>query len=74
MGLSGKRQGGYLLEIVELKLTSPADRALMKTIREFTGTPDILRADSAIQRLATIGHHRDAFLSDDGTSARKQLL
>jgi hypothetical protein len=48
-----KRQWAKLLDILEPKLTSPADRTLIKAIHDFTGSPDQLRADTTIQRLAT---------------------
>ncbi len=47
-----RKQWAKLLDILEPKLTSPADRALIKAIREFSGTPDQLRETSSIQRLA----------------------
>jgi hypothetical protein len=49
----GKKQWAKLLDILEPKLTSPGDRALITAIREFTGPPDKLRADSHIRQLAT---------------------
>lgn len=42
-----------LLDILEPKLTSTTDRALMAAIREFSGTPDQLRLDTKIKQLAT---------------------
>lgn len=47
----GQEQWNELLDILEPKLTSPADRQLMEAIRSFTGTPDKLSTDSNIQRL-----------------------
>jgi len=49
---SGRRQWAALLDLLEPKLTLPADRALFDAIRAFPGTPDQLHADSAIARLA----------------------
>lgn len=46
-------QWSELLDILELKLTSNTDRALMAAIRDFSGTPDQLRVDSNIKKLAT---------------------
>jgi hypothetical protein len=47
-----RAQWPQLLEIIEPKLTRPADRALLEAIREFSGTPDKLRLDSRISDLA----------------------
>jgi hypothetical protein len=49
----GRSQWARLLDILEPKLTSTTDRNLMAAIRAFTGTPDQLRVDSAVKRLAT---------------------
>jgi len=49
---TGRRQWTTLLEVLEPKLTRPADRALYDAVRAFTGTPDQLHADSKISRLA----------------------
>lgn len=51
----GKKQWKELLEVLEPKLTSPADRNLIQAIQGFTGTPDKLSSDSAIQRLVHDG-------------------
>jgi len=48
---TGRRQWTALLDVLEPKLTLPADRALYDAVRAFTGTPDQLRADSNIARL-----------------------
>ncbi len=47
----GQEQWSQFLDIIEPKLTSPADRALMGAIRAFTSTPDNLQADSNIKKL-----------------------
>lgn len=47
----GQRQWNELLDILEPKLTAPADRALMTGVRAFTGTSDKLASDSNIGRL-----------------------
>ncbi|MEU4523451.1 hypothetical protein AB0F52_32655 [Amycolatopsis sp. NPDC024027] len=48
----GRQRWDALLDILEPKLTSSADRALMAAVRAFTGTPDKLASDSNIVRLA----------------------
>lgn len=56
---TGRRQWTSLLDVLEPKLTRSADRALYDAVRAFTGTPDKLRADSKIFRLAQPrGHPR----------------
>jgi len=50
-GNVGQEQWTELLNILEPKLTSPADRQLMEAIRTFTATPDKLSSDSSIRRL-----------------------
>lgn len=52
---TGGRQWEALLDILEPKLTLRSDRALYEAVRAFTGTPDQLRADSNIARLAESG-------------------
>jgi hypothetical protein len=47
----GQKRWKALLDILEPKLTAPADRALMDAVRAFTGTPDKLASDSNIDRL-----------------------
>lgn len=47
-----QRQWGELLDILDPKLTSTTDRNLMKAIRKFQGTPDKLRLDTKVKRLA----------------------
>lgn len=49
---SARRQWGQLLDILEPKLTRRSDRDLLTAIRAFTGTPDQLRNDGAIKKLA----------------------
>lgn len=51
-GRVGQAQWAELLDILEPKLTSTIDRNLMAAIRGFSGTPDKLRLDSNIKRLA----------------------
>lgn len=53
---TGRRQWASLLNVLEPKLTRPADRALYDAIHTFAGTPDQLRADPTISRLAQPGH------------------
>ncbi|WP_446666629.1 hypothetical protein [Flexivirga sp. B27] len=48
----GKRQWNELLDALEPKLTSTTDRNLMAGIRSFTGSPDQLRLDSTMKKLA----------------------
>jgi hypothetical protein len=47
-----QRQWGEMLDILDPKLTSTTDRNLMKAIRKFQGTPDKLRLDTKVKRLA----------------------
>jgi hypothetical protein len=54
----GRRQWSNLLGLLEPKLTRASDRALYDAIKAFTGTPDQLRSDSNIQRLAEIRRRR----------------
>lgn len=42
-----------LLDIIEPKLTKVADKELLTAVRSFSGTPDQLRLDSRISRMAT---------------------
>ncbi len=49
---SAGRQWSELLDILEPKLTRGSDRELLSAIRAFPGTPDQLRNDSAIRKLA----------------------
>jgi hypothetical protein len=49
---TGRRQWPKLLDLLEPKLTRPADRALYDAVRAFTGPPDHLAHDLAIARLA----------------------
>ena len=51
-GRVGLAQWAELLDILEPKLTSTIDRNLMEAIRGFCGTPDKLRLDSKVKRLA----------------------
>jgi hypothetical protein len=48
----GRNQWTLLLDLLEPKLTTNTDRALMSAIRQFSGTPDQLRLDSGVKRLA----------------------
>ncbi len=48
----GRYQWAELLDALEPKLTNTSDRNLMAGIRAFTGTPDQLRLDSNIKKLA----------------------
>lgn len=48
----GQDQWRELLDIVEPKLTSQTDRALLDAIRAFSGTPDKLRLDTTITKKA----------------------
>ncbi|MEP7194322.1 MAG: hypothetical protein ABI903_15845 [Actinomycetota bacterium] len=48
----GGHQWGQLLDALEPKLTSTTDRNLMAGIRAFTGTPDQLRLDTNVKKLA----------------------
>lgn len=50
---TGRKQWATLLDIVERKLTSTTDRALLDDVRAFTGQPHQLRVDTAIARKAT---------------------
>ncbi|MPZ64535.1 MAG: hypothetical protein GEU83_03120 [Pseudonocardiaceae bacterium] len=52
---SARRQWWALLEILESKLTRRSDRELLAAIRVFPGTPDQLRSDTAIMKLAASG-------------------
>jgi len=45
----GRKQWAKLLDILEPKLTSPTDRALLKATRDSPQPPDHLRSDSAVQ-------------------------
>jgi len=54
----GRRQWTTLLGLLEPKLTRAADRALYDAIKVFAGTPDQLRLDSKIQRMADIRRRR----------------
>lgn len=47
----GQARWSVLLDILEPKLTAPADRALMLGIRSFTATPDKLSSDAEIKKL-----------------------
>jgi hypothetical protein len=49
---TARRQWESLLDILEPKMTRRFDRALFDAVRSFTGTPDQLRVDSTIGRLA----------------------
>jgi hypothetical protein len=49
----GRNQWSLLLDILEPKLTSTTDRSLLAAVRAFLGTPDQLRLDTNIKRLAT---------------------
>lgn len=51
-GRVGQAQWSELLDILEPKLTSTIDRNLLTAIRGFPGTPDKLRLDTKITRLA----------------------
>ncbi|PPF65667.1 hypothetical protein C5E11_00660 [Clavibacter michiganensis] len=51
-GRVGQGQWAELLDILEPKLTSTTDRNLMAAVRGFSGTPDKLRLDTKIMRLA----------------------
>lgn len=51
----GANQWLQLLDALEPKLTSTRDRNLMSGIRAFTGTPDQLRLDTNIKKLAAAG-------------------
>lgn len=48
---SARRQWDSLLDILEPKLTRRSDRTLMTAIRDFTGTPDKLAADTNIKNM-----------------------
>jgi hypothetical protein len=50
----GKYQWGELLDALEPKLTRTTDRNLMAGIRSFTGSPDQLRLDTNIRKLAAM--------------------
>lgn len=54
----GRRQWTALLDVLEPKMTRPADRALYDEVRAFAGTPDQLHGDSRISRLAESGARR----------------
>lgn len=47
-----RRQWVKLLDILEPKLIRPTDRDLLDAVRAFPGTPDKLRTDASIQKLA----------------------
>lgn len=51
---TGQRQWNALLGILEPKLTGKIDRALFDAINGFPGTPDKLRLDTEIARLARV--------------------
>lgn len=55
---TGQRQWSALLDILEPKLTAPADRELVAAVRAFNGTPDKLSTDTKIRRLVTAGQPR----------------
>jgi hypothetical protein len=55
---NGSRQWTALLDVLEPKLTRPADRALYDAVRAFRGTPDQLYTDPTISRLAQPGIRR----------------
>lgn len=57
-GSTGRTQWRALLDILEPKLTAPADRELVAAVRSFTGTPDQLSSDTRIRRLATAADPR----------------
>ena len=48
----GQDQWGHLLDLLDPKLTSNTDRNLMAAIRAFLSTPDKLRIDTAVSKLA----------------------
>lgn len=50
----GGQRWEKLLDLLDPKLTSNTDRKLMKAIRDFSGTPDKLRLDSAIAKMAAV--------------------
>jgi hypothetical protein len=50
----GGIQWAQLLDALEPKLTSTTDRNLMAGIRSFTGTPDQLRLDTKVKKLAAV--------------------
>lgn len=47
----GQTQWAALLATLDTKVTSVADRDLLAKVKDFSGTPDQLRLDSAIQKL-----------------------
>lgn len=49
----GRSQWGELLHILDAKVTSSGDRDLLNSGEVFNGTPDQLRLDSTIRRLAS---------------------
>jgi hypothetical protein len=50
----GKYQWARLLDALEPKLTSTSDRNLMSAVRAFSGSPDQLRLDTNIKKLAAL--------------------
>lgn len=51
----GRSQWQQLLEILDAKLTATSDRDLLAAVNAFTGTPDQLRVDTKIAKLAQAG-------------------
>lgn len=49
---AGRAQWVKLLDILDPKITSRTDRALLEAVRAFSGTPDQLHADTRIKKLA----------------------
>ena len=54
----GQTRWAALLDILDPKLTAPADRALMDAVRAFPGTPDKLASDTRIKQLVTAARGR----------------
>lgn len=48
----GRSQWGELLHILDAKVTNSGDRDLLTAVKSFNGTPDQLRLDSTIRKLA----------------------
>lgn len=48
----GQNQWNALLAILDTKVTSVSDRDLLSRVESFSGTPDQLRLDTAIKKLA----------------------
>lgn len=48
----GRSRWSELLHILDAKVTSSGDRDLLTAVKSFNGTPDQLRLDSTIRKLA----------------------